>query len=188
MTGDARTAAPPEQAGPPAPRALRVDLFTWLRGDILVKADKITMASSLELRVPFLDTEVFEVARKVDSDLKITRETSKFALRQALDGADEVVAVARLVGDQLEQDQPQLARSKHAASPAARATPATTAAEAAVASVIAVPELAYAANWINFSTFRIVEVYAVVTPIYLVTGYTILFLLRLLERRYAIRR
>ncbi len=39
-----------------------VDLFTWLRGDILVKADKMTMANSLELRVPFLDPEVFRVA------------------------------------------------------------------------------------------------------------------------------
>ena len=39
-----------------------VDLFTWLRGDILVKADKMTMANSLELRVPFLDPEVFKVA------------------------------------------------------------------------------------------------------------------------------
>ena len=39
-----------------------VDLFTWLRGDILVKADKMTMANSLELRVPFLDPEVFAVA------------------------------------------------------------------------------------------------------------------------------
>ena len=35
-----------------------IDLFTWLRGDILVKADKITMAELLELRVPFLDSEV----------------------------------------------------------------------------------------------------------------------------------
>jgi polar amino acid transport system permease protein len=59
--------------------------------------------------------------------------------------------------------------------------------DTSVASVIAVPELAYAAQWINFNTFRIVEVYAVVTPIYLVTGYSILFLLRRLERRYAIR-
>lgn len=68
----------------PISRMQHVDLFTWLRGDILVKADKMTMANSLELRVPFLDVEVFEVARKVDSELKITRETSKFALRQAL--------------------------------------------------------------------------------------------------------
>ena len=59
--------------------------------------------------------------------------------------------------------------------------------DTSVASVIAVPELAYAAQWINFNTFRIVEVYAVVTPIYLVTGYTILFLLRRLERRFAVR-
>ena len=59
--------------------------------------------------------------------------------------------------------------------------------DTSVASVIAVPELAYAAQWINSNTFRIVEVYAVVTPIYLVTGYTILFLLRRLERRYAVR-
>ena len=60
--------------------------------------------------------------------------------------------------------------------------------DTSVASVIAVPELTYGAQWINFNTFRIVEVYAVVTPIYLVTGYAILFLLRLLERRFAIRR
>ena len=45
-----------------------VDLFTWLRGDILVKADKMTMANSLELRVPFLDTEVFAVASWLPTD------------------------------------------------------------------------------------------------------------------------
>ena len=48
-------------------------------------------------------------------------------------------------------------------------------------------ELAYGAQWINFNTFRIVEVYSVVTPIYLVTGYVILGLLRLVERRFAVR-
>ncbi len=68
----------------PISRMQHVDLFSWLRGDILVKADKMTMANSLELRVPFLDIEVFDVARKIDSSLKITRQTSKFALRQAL--------------------------------------------------------------------------------------------------------
>jgi polar amino acid transport system permease protein len=59
--------------------------------------------------------------------------------------------------------------------------------DTSVASVIAVPELTYGAQWINFNTFRIVEVYAVVTPMYLVSGYLILGLLRLLERRFAIR-
>ena len=60
--------------------------------------------------------------------------------------------------------------------------------DTSVASVIAVPELTYGAQWINFNTFRIVEVYAVVTAMYLVTGYAILLGLRGLERRYAIGR
>lgn len=68
----------------PISRMQHVDLFTWLRGDILVKADKMTMANSLELRVPFLDTRVFDVARKVATAEKITKETSKYALRRAL--------------------------------------------------------------------------------------------------------
>jgi asparagine synthase (glutamine-hydrolysing) len=68
----------------PVTRMQHVDLFTWLRGDILVKADKVTMANSLELRVPFLDAEVFKVAAKIPSEEKITKETTKYALRQAL--------------------------------------------------------------------------------------------------------
>ncbi|TMZ49313.1 asparagine synthase, partial [Klebsiella pneumoniae] len=70
----------------PVARMQHVDLFTWLRGDILVKADKVTMANSLELRVPFLDSEVFRVASTIPLDQKITKETTKFALRRALDG------------------------------------------------------------------------------------------------------
>jgi asparagine synthase (glutamine-hydrolysing) len=62
-----------------------VDLFTWLRGDILVKADKMTMANSLELRVPFLDTEVFRIGSSIPTDLKLTKETTKYALRRALE-------------------------------------------------------------------------------------------------------
>ncbi|KAA2253015.1 asparagine synthase (glutamine-hydrolyzing) [Solihabitans fulvus] len=68
----------------PVTRMQHVDLFTWLRGDILVKADKMTMANSLELRVPFLDPEVFRIAAQIPSEQKITKETTKFALRRAL--------------------------------------------------------------------------------------------------------
>jgi asparagine synthase (glutamine-hydrolysing) len=69
----------------PVARMQHIDLFTWLRGDILVKADKMTMANSLELRVPFLDPEVFAVASQLPADQKITRATTKFALRKALE-------------------------------------------------------------------------------------------------------
>jgi asparagine synthase (glutamine-hydrolysing) len=69
----------------PVARMQHVDLFTWLRGDILVKADKMTMANSLELRVPFLDSEVFAVASRLPVDAKITRTTTKYALRRALE-------------------------------------------------------------------------------------------------------
>nr|WP_202918035.1 asparagine synthase (glutamine-hydrolyzing) [Mycolicibacterium sp. CBMA 295] len=73
------------QGTDPVARMQHIDLFTWLRGDILVKADKITMANSLELRVPFLDPEVFAVASRLPVDQKITRATTKFALRRALE-------------------------------------------------------------------------------------------------------
>jgi asparagine synthase (glutamine-hydrolysing) len=62
-----------------------IDLFTWLRGDILVKADKMTMANSLELRVPFLDIEVFEVGASIPTAQKLTKETTKYALRRAIE-------------------------------------------------------------------------------------------------------
>ncbi|CAN5562591.1 asparagine synthase (glutamine-hydrolyzing) [soil metagenome] len=73
------------QGWDPVARMQHIDLFTWLRGDILVKADKMTMANSLELRVPFLDPEVFEVASRLPLAQKITRTTTKYALRRALE-------------------------------------------------------------------------------------------------------
>jgi asparagine synthase (glutamine-hydrolysing) len=73
------------QGWDPVARMQHIDLFTWLRGDILVKADKMTMANSLELRVPFLDAEVFAVASRLPQDAKITRTTTKYALRRALE-------------------------------------------------------------------------------------------------------
>ena len=65
-----------------------VDLYTWLRGDILVKADRMSMAHSLELRVPFLDKEVFDIAATVPVELKLPPRSveTKFALRRALEG------------------------------------------------------------------------------------------------------
>lgn len=69
----------------PVARMQHLDLFTWMRGDILVKADKITMANSLELRVPFLDKVVFEAAETLPHDLKISHGTTKYALRKAME-------------------------------------------------------------------------------------------------------
>ncbi len=63
-----------------------IDLMTWLRGDILVKADKLTMAHSLELRVPFLDSGVFNVASKLQHQAKISNNTTKYVFRQAMRG------------------------------------------------------------------------------------------------------
>jgi asparagine synthase (glutamine-hydrolysing) len=61
-----------------------VDINTWLAGDILVKADRMTMAHSLELRVPFLDREVMAVAARLAREEKIGAGTTKLALRQAM--------------------------------------------------------------------------------------------------------
>ncbi|CAM2780962.1 asparagine synthase (glutamine-hydrolyzing) [Corynebacterium jeikeium] len=69
----------------PVARMQHLDLFTWMRGDILVKADKINMANSLELRVPFLDKVVFDVAETLPHELKISHGTTKYALRKALE-------------------------------------------------------------------------------------------------------
>lgn len=63
-----------------------VDIETWLRGDILVVADRMTMANSLELRVPFLDKEVFKVARTLPATLKTGGGTTKYAFREAMRG------------------------------------------------------------------------------------------------------
>ncbi|MBE2920116.1 asparagine synthase (glutamine-hydrolyzing) [Anoxybacillus flavithermus] len=71
---------------PPVNRMQYIDIHTWLRGDILLKADKMTMAHSLELRVPFLDKKVFEVAAKIAPEMKTTNKTTKYILRKAAKG------------------------------------------------------------------------------------------------------
>ena len=73
------------RAWDPVTRMQHLDLLTWLPGDILAKADKMTMANSLELRVPFLDPAVFAVARRLTVDQKMAHGTTKYALRRALE-------------------------------------------------------------------------------------------------------
>lgn len=58
------------------------DIHTWMLFDILQKADKMSMAHSLELRVPFLDLKVWEVARAIPSRFRVTEENTKVALRR----------------------------------------------------------------------------------------------------------
>ncbi|MBZ5751572.1 asparagine synthase (glutamine-hydrolyzing) [Metabacillus rhizolycopersici] len=60
-----------------------IDMNTWLKGDILTKADRMTMAHSLELRVPFLDKEVFKVAASLPASSKIQNGVTKALLRKA---------------------------------------------------------------------------------------------------------
>ncbi len=60
-----------------------IDIKTWLRGDILAKADKMTMANSLELRVPFLDKEVSDFSETIPDRLKYKNKKTKYILRKA---------------------------------------------------------------------------------------------------------
>ncbi|HJV31755.1 MAG TPA: asparagine synthase (glutamine-hydrolyzing) [Bacillales bacterium] len=70
----------------PVDRMQYIDIHTWMRGDILLKADKMTMAHSLELRVPFLDKAVFDVASRIPTSLKTANGTTKYILRKAAEG------------------------------------------------------------------------------------------------------
>lgn len=69
-----------------------LDLHMWMAGDILLKADKMSMANSLELRVPFLDKKVMELAEQIPTRYRVTREAvtdektpyiTKYAMRLA---------------------------------------------------------------------------------------------------------
>ncbi len=60
-----------------------LDINLWMVGDILLKADRMSMANSLEVRVPFLDRKVFEVARTIPTRYRINRKNTKYAMRLA---------------------------------------------------------------------------------------------------------
>ena len=60
-----------------------VDLYFWFMKDILQKGDRMTMANSIEGRVPFTDIEVFNVASKLPMEYKVTKANTKVAMRDA---------------------------------------------------------------------------------------------------------
>ena len=60
-----------------------LDLHLWMTGDILLKADKMSMAHSLELRVPFLDKEVMALAEQIPTRYRVTKDETKYAMRIA---------------------------------------------------------------------------------------------------------
>lgn len=64
-------------------RMQTLDINLWMVGDILLKADRMSMANSLELRVPFLDKEVWKVASRLPTDLRVNKHNTKYAMRKA---------------------------------------------------------------------------------------------------------
>jgi asparagine synthase (glutamine-hydrolysing) len=66
-------------------KMLYIDTKTWLPDDLLIKADKITMANSIELRVPLLDHVVLEYAASLPVDLKLKGFTTKYILKKAFE-------------------------------------------------------------------------------------------------------
>ena len=65
-----------------------IDFNFWLIGDILLKADKMSMANSLEVRVPYLDKELIEFARHIPTKYKVDKDTTKKCFRKV---ANEVL-------------------------------------------------------------------------------------------------
>ncbi len=62
-----------------------IDMHTWLNGDLLHNADRTALAHSLELRTPFVDREVFNLAAEIPANLRISHGTTKYILRKAVE-------------------------------------------------------------------------------------------------------
>lgn len=69
----------------PLEKMLRTDIQYWLPDDLLLKADKMTMAASIELRVPFLDHRLVEFAATLPDDYKLRGKQGKYILKKALE-------------------------------------------------------------------------------------------------------
>jgi len=79
----------------PPSRAAATDFATWLPGDILVKVDRASMATSLEVRAPFLDHHLVELAASIPAALKLAGGRQKAFLRAALAARLEPAALQR---------------------------------------------------------------------------------------------
>lgn len=62
-----------------------IDMHTWLNGDLLHNADRTALAHSLELRTPFVDREVFNLAAEIPAELRVSHGTTKYILRKAVE-------------------------------------------------------------------------------------------------------
>ena len=62
-----------------------IDMHTWLNGDLLHNADRTALAHSLELRTPFVDREVFNLAAEIPANMRISHGTTKYILRKAVE-------------------------------------------------------------------------------------------------------
>ncbi|HYG36434.1 MAG TPA: asparagine synthase C-terminal domain-containing protein, partial [Clostridia bacterium] len=90
----------------PLQQMLYVDTKTWLPDDLLVKADKMTMATSVELRVPLLDHQVLEFAASLPCRFKVHGRTTKRILKLALeDSVPEAILKRKKAGFPLPYDQ-----------------------------------------------------------------------------------
>jgi asparagine synthase (glutamine-hydrolysing) len=76
-------------------KMLYIDLKTWLPDDLLIKADKMTMANSVELRVPLLDHKVLEFAASLPPSYKLNGLTTKYILKKTLKGRIPLEIVKR---------------------------------------------------------------------------------------------
>src|SRR5690606_15327876 len=66
-------------------RMLLLDVSYWLPDDLLLKADKMTMAAGVELRVPFLDHQLVEYAAKIPDKFKFDGQTGKLILKRMME-------------------------------------------------------------------------------------------------------
>ncbi|MEM7543645.1 MAG: asparagine synthase C-terminal domain-containing protein, partial [Pseudomonadota bacterium] len=83
-SGHGATVVHNDQIDHPLNKMLDFDVRTWLVDNLLVKADKMTMASSLELRVPFLDYRLIEFCANLPVHYKINRGNKKFLLKHCM--------------------------------------------------------------------------------------------------------